>query len=220
MSGACFCIGPQNGEPLCPCRMEKVFILKGRLTKKTKQVPEDTAMIDTLPTLTIDDCLNHLTTDINMLRAKVAELKTAPSPEPDNTKQMPVEATFEIIKAMMAELPYTAGAMVMCQAMYRAAIKAAPSPEPDVFGPVGEAELGEPDKLNPVGLLPCPCGKVPTELHIYGDAHQSKWAMVMGDCCNEWLVEFKNHYETDPELIMDNARKAWNTVPRAPTSED
>jgi len=26
----CFCIGPQNGEPLCPCRMKSVIIQNGR----------------------------------------------------------------------------------------------------------------------------------------------------------------------------------------------
>ena len=29
-SQACFCIGPQNGEPLCPCRMKNVIIRNGR----------------------------------------------------------------------------------------------------------------------------------------------------------------------------------------------
>ena len=26
----CFCIGPQNGEPLCPCKMRRVVIKDGR----------------------------------------------------------------------------------------------------------------------------------------------------------------------------------------------
>lgn len=26
----CFCMGPQNGEPLCPCQMRKVVIRNGR----------------------------------------------------------------------------------------------------------------------------------------------------------------------------------------------
>lgn len=26
----CFCVGPQNGEPLCPCRMRSVRIVDGR----------------------------------------------------------------------------------------------------------------------------------------------------------------------------------------------
>lgn len=28
--GACLCIGPQNGEPLCPCKMRGVVVKKGR----------------------------------------------------------------------------------------------------------------------------------------------------------------------------------------------
>jgi len=27
---ACFCIGPQNGEPRCPCRMRHIKIQDGR----------------------------------------------------------------------------------------------------------------------------------------------------------------------------------------------
>ena len=27
---ACYCIGPQNGEPVCPCRMKNVVIVDGR----------------------------------------------------------------------------------------------------------------------------------------------------------------------------------------------
>lgn len=30
---ACFCIGPQNGEPLCPCQMRGVQIINGRYVK-------------------------------------------------------------------------------------------------------------------------------------------------------------------------------------------
>lgn len=70
-------------------------------------------------------------------------------------------------------------------------------------------------KQVPVQLKPCPCGKVPEELHLYGETHQAKWAMVMGSCCNEWLVEFKNHYATDPDVIMLNAIEAWNLAERA-----
>ncbi len=29
MSG-CYCVGPQNGEPLCPCRMRAVLMIEGR----------------------------------------------------------------------------------------------------------------------------------------------------------------------------------------------
>lgn len=30
---ACYCIGPQNGQPLCPCRMRGVEIKDGRYVK-------------------------------------------------------------------------------------------------------------------------------------------------------------------------------------------
>ena len=31
---ACNCIGPQNGEPLCPCQMRSVFIEDGRWVRR------------------------------------------------------------------------------------------------------------------------------------------------------------------------------------------
>ena len=27
---ACYCIGPQNGQPLCPCQMRNVVVREGR----------------------------------------------------------------------------------------------------------------------------------------------------------------------------------------------
>lgn len=27
---ACFCVGPQNGDPVCPCRMRAVRVVDGR----------------------------------------------------------------------------------------------------------------------------------------------------------------------------------------------
>lgn len=27
---SCYCVGPQNGEPLCPCRMRSVIVRDGR----------------------------------------------------------------------------------------------------------------------------------------------------------------------------------------------
>jgi len=29
----CFCVGPQNGEPLCPCAMKSVIIRDGRYVR-------------------------------------------------------------------------------------------------------------------------------------------------------------------------------------------
>jgi hypothetical protein len=31
---ACGCVGPQNGEPLCPCRMQNVRIVNGRYVEQ------------------------------------------------------------------------------------------------------------------------------------------------------------------------------------------
>ena len=31
---SCYCTGPQNGEPLCPCRMKEVTIENGRYILK------------------------------------------------------------------------------------------------------------------------------------------------------------------------------------------
>jgi hypothetical protein len=31
---ACFCVGPQNGDPLCPCRMRRVKVKDGRYVEE------------------------------------------------------------------------------------------------------------------------------------------------------------------------------------------
>lgn len=33
-SWSCNCVGPQNGEPLCPCKMRNVIIRDGRYIQK------------------------------------------------------------------------------------------------------------------------------------------------------------------------------------------
>lgn len=42
-SHACNCIGPQNGQPLCPCRMREVRIVDGRYVKTTDLGPAPNA---------------------------------------------------------------------------------------------------------------------------------------------------------------------------------
>lgn len=37
-SWACNCIGPQNGEPLCPCQMRHVIIREGRYIQKERDL--------------------------------------------------------------------------------------------------------------------------------------------------------------------------------------
>jgi hypothetical protein len=31
---SCFCVGPQNGDPVCPCRMENVRVIDGRYVEE------------------------------------------------------------------------------------------------------------------------------------------------------------------------------------------
>lgn len=31
----CFCVGPQNGQPVCPCRMRNVVVREGRYVEET-----------------------------------------------------------------------------------------------------------------------------------------------------------------------------------------
>ena len=63
-------------------------------------------------------------------------------------------------------------------------------------------------------LKPCPCGKVPTAL-ILDCQRQAKYGYAMGDCCNEWLIEFRNQYTTNSETTMARAVEGWNDTPRA-----
>jgi hypothetical protein len=37
--GPCGCIGPQNGQPACPCQMRNVVILNGRYVRTTDLGP-------------------------------------------------------------------------------------------------------------------------------------------------------------------------------------
>ena len=64
-------------------------------------------------------------------------------------------------------------------------------------------------------LKKCPCGEVLSALIVFcqpGD----KLGTACGDgpCCGEWIVEFRNQYETDPAKILETAIKAWNAAPR------
>ena len=44
---ACGCIGPQNGQPLCPCAMRGVIVRNGRYVRETDLGPAPLGM--TLP---------------------------------------------------------------------------------------------------------------------------------------------------------------------------
>jgi hypothetical protein len=36
---ACFCIGPQDGDPVCPCRMRYLVVENGRYVEKIDRGP-------------------------------------------------------------------------------------------------------------------------------------------------------------------------------------
>ena len=56
-------------------------------------------------------------------------------------------------------------------------------------------------------LAPCPCGRVPTSLHI---DHVHAWDVdnVYGDCCGLWFVQAESF------CSENEAREAWNAAPR------
>ena len=65
-------------------------------------------------------------------------------------------------------------------------------------------------------LAACPCGKTPNGLSIAGDGQVGKWALVYGDCCGAWHIEFlTNYHDLDSQECKRLAREAWNAAPRA-----
>ena len=58
----------------------------------------------------------------------------------------------------------------------------------------------------------CACGKKPTAFDV--DSPGSKWAWFTPNCCGEWSIEGRIHYEKDPEKLHEIAVKYWNTGPR------
>lgn len=58
----------------------------------------------------------------------------------------------------------------------------------------------------------CPCGEYPKSLSIT-DTLSGKWAFVTPDCCGEWMIEYRNGYETGIER-ENLALEAWNEAPR------
>lgn len=68
-------------------------------------------------------------------------------------------------------------------------------------------------------LKPCPCGKTPTDLHIT-DGDTYRWKNVMGNCCNEWVVEARVQPLIGEEKTeRDACINAWNEAPRAPAPD-
>lgn len=65
-------------------------------------------------------------------------------------------------------------------------------------------------------LKPCPCGKTPNRLGISDGNQGGKYHFVAGDCCAEWMIEFRANYKPiESDECMALAVAAWNASPRA-----
>ena len=63
-------------------------------------------------------------------------------------------------------------------------------------------------------LLACPCGRPIDDLIISDAGQGGKYMNVTGNCCGEWMIEFRTNYAKGDELIV-LAQEAWNAAPRA-----
>jgi len=72
--------------------------------------------------------------------------------------------------------------------------------------------------LEALNLSRCPCGEIPKRLIITDNEYETKWAKVCGNCCGDWIVEFKlDSHHIESNLDMELAIQAWNDAPRART---
>lgn len=68
-------------------------------------------------------------------------------------------------------------------------------------------------------LKPCPCGKTPGVL-VISEGGIYKYATVTGDCCSEWMIEFRTGYHiTTSDECMLLAIVAWNSSQQGMTDE-
>lgn len=67
-------------------------------------------------------------------------------------------------------------------------------------------------------IKPCPCGQTPTVL-VFEEGQSSKWGLVRGSCCHEWMIEFRTGYNQRlPQHLPELQRlmlEAWNAAARA-----
>lgn len=69
-------------------------------------------------------------------------------------------------------------------------------------------------------LVPCPCGKTPTRLHVNDAGQGMRWAHVAGNCCGDWELEFRTEYNAlDSEKCYQLAVERWNEAPRSAAPE-
>ncbi len=65
-----------------------------------------------------------------------------------------------------------------------------------------------------VPLTPCPCGAVPEGLLVELQP-RSKYGRVQGDCCGDWMIEFKAAFNEAPEQVALRAKAAWEAAQRS-----
>ena len=64
-------------------------------------------------------------------------------------------------------------------------------------------------------LKSCPCGQPLDGLIITENGQGTKYANVAGNCCGEWMIEFRTNYESlESKKCMQLAISAWNSAPR------
>ena len=64
-------------------------------------------------------------------------------------------------------------------------------------------------------LQKCPCGQIPTDLNIE-EGSSCKYGFASGDCCGEWLIEFRTEYQKlNSKKCKDLAKNAWNGALRS-----
>jgi hypothetical protein len=69
-------------------------------------------------------------------------------------------------------------------------------------------------------LARCPCGAIPEALSIYDGGQGGKWHYVVGNCCGEWMIEFRASYHAiDSDACKALAAAGWNAAKRAPLAD-
>lgn len=64
-------------------------------------------------------------------------------------------------------------------------------------------------------LAKCPCGKQPERILISECGQGWKYMLAMGNCCGEWIIEFRaNYHKPESPECMTLAVAAWNGARR------
>ena len=67
-------------------------------------------------------------------------------------------------------------------------------------------------KANKMKLAKCPCGKTPTNLAT--QQMTGRYYYATGDCCQEWIIEYRVEYGSAQTEADTAAIDAWNNASR------